>query len=216
MIGTQPNGDVMTLTAKQIEHFRDDAERYIRDLGAKDAPPNLSQFQLDTKLGILWISVQDGWIACCFKDSERAKAANLGDRLNTYSGKWNWHEGPDGLIYFVKTVYGLLDRNDASAIQCVQKVMHKLALDLTEAQARELWHQCRDRMASTTLITSVIEIENATGGNLDTLIRGDLSDAIAQTLTGMPWPCNGDSDQVSRIFLDKVVEQAKARGYQAT
>lgn len=201
------------LSAQAIEFFKDDVENIVRQMGAKDAPENLSQFQLDTRYGILWISVREGWIACCFEEPNRAKEANLGERLNHYSGKWNWHEGPDGLDSFTRAVYKLLDHNDDQAIICVQKVMQKLSYDLTFDQAKELWSACRDKMCERGLTRSVIEIEQSENGELDTLIRGDLHDAVAQEMADMHWPCNGDSDETNRLFIQRVDRKAREKGY---
>lgn len=49
-----------------------------------------------TRGGDLWISISDDCCICTrFEDVERAKQLGLGDRLNPYSGKWNWMGGSD-------------------------------------------------------------------------------------------------------------------------
>lgn len=87
------------------------SERAIKDYrkAACDAVENLGgQIMLGfepythivpTKAGVLLVSISDDCSVCTrFKDVEAAKTLNLGDRLNPFSGKWNWmggfnHEG---------------------------------------------------------------------------------------------------------------------------
>lgn len=202
------------LTKKQIQEFKYDAERIVLGMGATDAPPNLSQYQLNTNIGILWISIQDGWIACCFEDVEKAKSANLGDRLNRFSGKWNWHEGPDGLSMFEHQLYFLMDKPEEYASLCVKKLCAKsLSLNLTDEQAVALWGECRERMIGNRQFLTVREIESAVSGSLDTAIREQLQESISQTMIGMEWPCNGDSENTSKAFLTRITAVITERGY---
>lgn len=67
--------------------------------GRDDAP----DYTIETIVGTLSITVYEDWLACAFKDPERARL-HLGQhvgphspravhnpRLNGFSGKWNWH-----------------------------------------------------------------------------------------------------------------------------
>lgn len=48
----------------------------------------------NTPAGPMLVGVNDFWIACRFKDGEKARQyfGSTDPRLNRYSGKWNWHE----------------------------------------------------------------------------------------------------------------------------
>jgi hypothetical protein len=50
-----------------------------------------NRYDIETSLGTLVVTPYDNWIACHFKDVEKAKQHLSGDRLNKFSGKWNWH-----------------------------------------------------------------------------------------------------------------------------
>ena len=85
---------------KQAERFHKQASERLLRLGFKPTPDGDREFSLDTPLGPLGASPYDDWIACQFKDVAKAKAKQHlphghADRLNPYSGKWNWHG--DGL-----------------------------------------------------------------------------------------------------------------------
>lgn len=202
------------MTKKQLQEFQYDVERIVLGMGATEVPADLSQFQLDTNIGILSIRIRDGWIACRFEDVEKAKGANLGDRLNPFSGKWNWHEGPDGLSMFEHQLYFLMDKPEEYASLCVKKLCAKLlALNLTDEQAVELWRECREFMIGQQNFLTVREIESAVSGSLDTAIREQLLDAISQTMAGIEWPCNGDSEGTNVIFLTRITSSITKRGY---
>lgn len=55
----------------------------------------LYKWRIETNAGPLEIDFMYGnepWIACRFVDVDKAKRRfNLGQRLNNYSGKWNWY-----------------------------------------------------------------------------------------------------------------------------
>lgn len=85
-------------TKKQAEHFHKCASERLLRLGFKPTPDGDREFSLDTPLGPLGATPYDDWIACQFKDVAKAKQHlphGHADRLNPYSGKWNWHG--DGL-----------------------------------------------------------------------------------------------------------------------
>lgn len=67
-------------------------------MGAK--PGTMRELAIDTKAGVLEISIYDGehpWIACIFDDVAKARDVVKSGCLNKHSGKWNWHgqEGED-------------------------------------------------------------------------------------------------------------------------
>lgn len=204
------------MSAQELEFFREDVEFVARLMGATDAPPELSQFKLETTLGTLWIAVKGDKIACCFEDAKRAKTADLGRRLNPYSGKWNWHEGPQGLDKFSTSLYALIEKPVGPGARCVSNVLsRKFGLDLSEEEAEVLWLECRDMLVARELGSSAREMDLSTSGELDTLPREYLMDTIASVLAGqeMSWPCNGDSQKTSETFLMLVSQGIIARGY---
>lgn len=202
------------MTKKQLQEFQYDVERIVLGMGATEVPADLSQFQLDTNIGILSIRIRDGWIACRFEDVEKAKGANLGDRLNPFSGKWNWHEGPDGLSMFEHQLYLLMDKPEEYASLCVKKLCAKsLALNLTDEQAVALWRECRGFMIGQRNFLTVREVESAVSGSPDTAIREQLLESISQTMIGMEWPCNGDSESTSKTFATRITAAITERGY---
>ena len=87
-------------TKKQAERFKKYATDRLIRLGFKEVKDGLREFCLVTPLGPLWASPDDVWIACCFENVTLAKQHlphGHADRLNQFSGKWNWHgDGLDG------------------------------------------------------------------------------------------------------------------------
>ena len=87
-------------TKKQAERFQKYATDRLIRLGFKKVEGGPRDFCLDTPLGQLWASPCDDWIACRFDNVALAKQHlphGHADRLNQFSGKWNWHgDGLDG------------------------------------------------------------------------------------------------------------------------
>lgn len=48
----------------------------------------------------------------------------------------------------------------------------------------------------------------------DTLERGDLVNFLAEKITGMSHPCNGDSDEYTNMYYKKLKENAPKLGYE--
>ena len=74
-------------------------ERFLFGLGARPPrqPAGLYDLELETPVGLLWISVQDGWVATRFDEVARAHRLTRhwsAHRSNPYSGKWNFHFDP--------------------------------------------------------------------------------------------------------------------------
>ena len=72
--------------------FRHDLNALLVEVNAQPGAGLGYDFTLDTPVGDLWISAMDSdvepWLACMFRDVERAKNHVAGP-LNPYSGKWN-------------------------------------------------------------------------------------------------------------------------------
>lgn len=70
----------------------------VKHLEARGAEPEedyagAKAYSLETPAGTLRVTIFEGWLACRFLDVGKAKEVLLvgDDRLNPYSGKWNWH-----------------------------------------------------------------------------------------------------------------------------
>lgn len=78
--------------AARNSKFRHDLNALLIELNARPGAGLGYDFTLDTPVGELWISAMDSdvepWLACMFRDKERAKF-HVSDPLNPYSGKWN-------------------------------------------------------------------------------------------------------------------------------
>lgn len=72
----------------------------LHRLGARPNPSGWYALRLDTLAGELEFTVHDGWLAARFTDLDRAKALlnPRGYRLNQFSGKWNFHFGPEDRV----------------------------------------------------------------------------------------------------------------------
>ena len=62
---------------------------YLISVGA--LPGEFGTFTLETNAGPLQITPLDGWVACKFKEVERAVDLLGSQSINPHSGKWNWH-----------------------------------------------------------------------------------------------------------------------------
>jgi len=84
--------------------FVDAMTAMLHRMGARPNPSGWYALCLRTLAGDLEISVLDGWVAARFAEPELAKAllmlrGELGScRLNPYSGKWNFHFGPEDRV----------------------------------------------------------------------------------------------------------------------
>lgn len=61
------------------------------------------EFVIGTKLGLLWVSPDDDWIACRFEEPEKAREVYT---CNPHSGKHNFH-GPDCIEDFDDFIEGM-------------------------------------------------------------------------------------------------------------
>jgi len=76
---------------KAQEHFQAAVTDFIISLGAE--PGRFYDYELDTPVGLLHLSVHDNWLATRFDDVGlgRAFTESCGRSCNPYSGKWNFH-----------------------------------------------------------------------------------------------------------------------------
>lgn len=74
------------------QKFRQDVDALLMELGARAGADHGYSFTLTTPFGDLWVRAMDSdeepWLACMFRDPDRAKSGVSG-ALNPYSGKWN-------------------------------------------------------------------------------------------------------------------------------
>lgn len=102
------------VTKQQAAQFRKEAEAALSRLGATLVDPGrMYPYSLNTYAGELRISIDDDSLMCRFEDVEKAKEElysslyGLDQRLNRFSGKWNWH-GLDCVAAFEQIVDGNL------------------------------------------------------------------------------------------------------------
>ena len=84
----------MKRTAEEVRIYRKTAEGVVTTAGAKPDDSTSYEYCLQTKAGRLFISIGDDCCICTrFEEQGRANALDLGERLNEFSGKWNWMGG---------------------------------------------------------------------------------------------------------------------------
>lgn len=86
---------------KQHELFNKKVHKLLLSLGAKETGKQFYKYSLETKAGLLWIDIHEPEkseifsVYCRFEHPDKAKAVLSKweqDRLNPYSGKWNYHQ----------------------------------------------------------------------------------------------------------------------------
>lgn len=87
----------MQRTKWEISTYNAAATKAVVAMGGRIMPSDSSYgFKVPTKAGKLLVSIGDDCCICTrFVDVEAAKELGLGDRLNEFSGKWNWMGGMD-------------------------------------------------------------------------------------------------------------------------
>lgn len=87
----------MKRNRKECAAYNAAATRIVVGLGGRISPSSDTyNLQIDTKAGLLRVSIDSDCCICTrFEDVEAAKELDLGDRLNEFSGKWNWMGGMD-------------------------------------------------------------------------------------------------------------------------
>lgn len=88
----------MKRTKKEIAVYNAAATKIVVALGGSIMPSDSSyNLQIPTKAGDLLVSIDSDCCYICtrFEDVEAAKELGLGERLNEFSGKWNWMGGMD-------------------------------------------------------------------------------------------------------------------------
>ena len=94
-------------TIKQHEAFNKKVDKLLRVLGAKETGKYGYKYSLDTKAGLLLITTHEPMksdifsVYCRFENPGKAKEVLSkweNDRLNPYSGKWNYHQRDAGYL----------------------------------------------------------------------------------------------------------------------
>lgn len=84
----------MKRTAEEVRIYRKTAEGVVTTAGGQPDDSTSYGYSLQTKAGRLFISIGDDCCICTrFEDLSNVAALDLGDRLNEFSGKWNWMGG---------------------------------------------------------------------------------------------------------------------------
>lgn len=89
-------------TKKQQSNFKKAAVKYLLSINAEpiQSQTSFEWYKVDTICGVLKIGLEQPQqgeifsIYCRFEDTLKAKEFlpyKMDDRLNPYSGKWNWH-----------------------------------------------------------------------------------------------------------------------------
>lgn len=88
-------------TIKQHEAFNKKVDKLLISLGAIETGKGTYKYSLQTKAGVLLITTHEPEksdifsVYCCFDEPDKAKEVLSkweNDRLNPYSGKWNYHQ----------------------------------------------------------------------------------------------------------------------------
>lgn len=88
-------------SAKQHELFNKRFDKMMQNFGATSPGKWQYKYQLNTKAGLLYLTVHEPHkseifsVFCMFEQPQKAKAVLSKweqDRLNDYSGKWNYHQ----------------------------------------------------------------------------------------------------------------------------
>ncbi|GIK74398.1 MAG: hypothetical protein BroJett021_33860 [Chloroflexota bacterium] len=69
-------------------NFQDAVRQALPGLGARERQ---SGWEMDSIAGLMEIYPYDDWVACRFRDPDRANQVIRFGTLNRCSGKWNWH-----------------------------------------------------------------------------------------------------------------------------
>lgn len=86
---------------KQHEAFNKKVHKLLMSLGATETGKEMYKYSLDTKAGLLLLTTHDPEksevfsVYCRFENPVKAKEVLSKweqDRLNSYSGKWNYHQ----------------------------------------------------------------------------------------------------------------------------
>lgn len=88
-----------------------------------------------------------------------------------------------------------------------------LKRELTLEQAQTLWRECRAKLLTSGLRSTVRECESSEDGGLDTLPRGDVMDALAYALVSAPWPLYGDSTEEAEAVFQRIANELDKRRY---
>lgn len=82
----------------------------------------------------------------------------------------------------------------------------------TESQATALWVECRSVLAARELHETVFMMESDSGDGPDTIAREDVLEALAEAMTGQPWPSNAAPDEEKKAFFDTFRRALERRG----
>jgi hypothetical protein len=85
-----------------------------------------------------------------------------------------------------------------------------LGVKPTGPQAIALWAECRAVLASRDLHETVLMMESESGP--DTIAREDVLEALAEALTGRPWPVSDAPPEQKQAFFEVFQQALESRG----
>lgn len=111
-------------TAKQSKDIEKKVIAIITERGAVATTAHHYPYELNTSLGLLRISIDEGAIFCRFEDVARAKEGISDERLNRFSGKWNWeiHFQIDKLSDFTRSLDSICGQPEKSVNEPFESV----------------------------------------------------------------------------------------------
>jgi hypothetical protein len=119
-----PNPRKSKRLLKAEERFKSAVTNFIVSLGAR--PGRFYEYELDTPVGLLHLTVYDNWLATRFEEVARGSAftKTCGCSSNPYSGKWNFHFGdgtagslhPDSVLRHLDFYFDRIMHWEAAAI----------------------------------------------------------------------------------------------------
>jgi hypothetical protein len=82
----------------------------------------------------------------------------------------------------------------------------------TESQATALWVECRAVLTGRELHETVFMMESDSGDGPDTIAREDVLEALAEAMTGQPWPSSAAADEEKKVFFEAFKRALERRG----
>lgn len=103
-------------------------------------------------------------------------------------------------------------RPSYSASNLQELLSRALGVKPTGSQAAALWAECRAVLAARELHETLLMMESDSDEGPDTIAREDVLEALAEALTGRPWPVSDASPEQKRAFFDVFQQALEARG----
>lgn len=103
--------------------------------------------------------------------------------------------------------------DNSHAVSNLQELLSRaLGVRPTESQTAALWIDCRAVLAARGLHETVFMMESDAGDGPDSIAREDVLEALAEALTGGPWPNSAAPDEEKRTFFETFKRGLERRG----